>query len=152
MGFLAVVPKGRCLLTPGRHHLDDLQVTMGLNFIFGYAWNVNDLPGVSHHASVSELGGGTVCMLWFRQHVHVQGSTRLTVIRMRKRERCELLFDCFTWCSRGDALCKQTTEKGFFCMVDDVNGCAERCVDWVRSRSVSKRYRKKTYRAYDRNP
>jgi hypothetical protein len=85
-------------------------------------------PGVSHHVSVSELGGGTVGML-NSDNTYVQGSTRLTVIRMRKRERCELLLDCFTWCRRGDALCKQTTEKGFLRMVNDVNGRAERRVD-----------------------
>jgi hypothetical protein len=63
------------------------------------------------------------------KNLHIQGS-RLTINGMGKRKSCKLLLDCLTWCCRSDALCKQTTEEGFFRMVNDMNGRAECCVDW----------------------
>ena len=65
-GFLAVAQKGRYLLMPGRPRLDDLQI-IGVIELICFVHGKKGLPGVSHHASVSELGGGTV-VWWSRQH------------------------------------------------------------------------------------
>ena len=63
-GSLAVVRTDQFLLKLGRHHLDDLEtMAVGL-FAYRTPKKVNS-PGVSHHASVSELGGGTVAW-WSR--------------------------------------------------------------------------------------
>ena len=63
-GSLAVARTDQYLQTPGRHHLDDLEtMAVGL-FAYRTPKKVNS-PGVSHHASVSELGGGTVAW-WSR--------------------------------------------------------------------------------------
>jgi len=84
------------------------------------------LPGVSHQASVSELGGGTVVWPSRQRHSSCQ---KLTVIRVRKSERCEFLVERFTWCRRSDALCKQMPKNSFLLMVNDMNGRAERRID-----------------------
>ena len=87
---------------------------------------INGLPSVSHHASVSELGGGTVVWPSKKGHSNYQ---KLTVIRVRKRERSESLLERFTWCRRSDAFRKQTPKNSLLLMVNDMNGRAERRVD-----------------------
>jgi len=61
-GFHAAARKGQHVPVPERRRSDDLYAScQSINPIT--IKMINDLPGVSHHPSVSELGGGTIVLV-----------------------------------------------------------------------------------------